>query len=208
MTLWQRRARLFVGLSAVAFAAFVAVQFKHREAPAPGAPGVHTEPGAVVETTGSQTTRFGGSKESVRVTAEKQLTYADGTSKLVGVTVSAEDTNGEGTFTATGKDATVGKHETAIELNGDVRLESSTIRARTEHATFSKADNIVRSPGPTEASEGKTTARGIGMTFDRNADVLTILDQAVVTMPGADGGTPAEITCGTAILARRDHYRR
>ena len=144
----------------------------------------------------------------MRVTAEKQLTYADGTSKLVGVTVSAEDTNGEGTFTATGKDATVGKDETAIELNGDVRLESSTIRARTEHATFSKADNIVRSPGPTEASEGKTTARGIGMTFDRNADVLTILDQAVVTMPGADGGTPAEITCGTAILARRDHYRR
>ncbi len=208
MTLWQRRARLFVAVSAIAFGAFVAMQFKHRDAPPAQAPAPRTEPGAVVETTGGRTMRFGGSRESVRVTSEKQLTYADGASKLVGVTVTAEDTNGDGTFTATGKEASVGKDQTTIELNGDVRLQSSTIHARTEHATFNKADNVVRSPGPTDVTEGHTRARGIGMTFDRNADVLTILDHAEVTMADANGGAPAEITCGTAVLARRDHYRR
>lgn len=208
MTVWQRRARLVVGVSAIAFAVFVGLQFKRRPpAPRPVA-GVHTEPGAVVETTGTKTERFSLSHESVRVTADKQLTYADGSSKLIGVTVVAEDSNGKGTFTATGKEASVGKDETTIVLTGDVRLESPTIHARTEHATFTKTDNVVRSPGPTEVSEGKTSARGVGMTFDRNADVLTILDQAVVEMPDANGGAPAEITCGAATLARRDHYRR
>jgi len=152
MTVWQRRARLFVGVSTLAFAAFVAVQFKHRDAPAGGPPVVRTEPGAVVETTAGQTLRFTKSNETVRVTSEKQLTYADGRSKLVGVTVSAEDTDGKGTFRATGKEANVGKDEVAIKLNGDVRLESSTIRARTEHATFNKSDNFVRAPGATEVS--------------------------------------------------------
>ncbi|HZP47287.1 MAG TPA: LPS export ABC transporter periplasmic protein LptC [Vicinamibacterales bacterium] len=206
----RRLARLIVGLSALAFGAFVALQFKHRDLPVPGASvaGPRTEPGAVVETTGGRTVRFSQSNETVHVTSEKQLTYEDGRSRLVGVTVVAEDTNGEGTFTATGKEASIGKDENTIELNGDVHLESKSIHARTEHATFSKTDNIVRSPGPTEASEGKTSARGIGMTFDRNADVLTILDQAVVTMADANGGSPAEITCGVATLARRDHYRR
>lgn len=208
MTVWQRRARLVVGVSAIAFAVFVGLQFKRR-APAASLPaGVRTEPGAVVETTGTRTERFSLSHESVRVTADKQLTYADGSSKLIGVHVVAEDSNGKGTFTATGKEASVGKDETTIVLTGDVRLESSTIHARTEHATFTKTDDIVRSPGPTEVSEGKTSARGVGMTFDRTADVLTILDQAVVTMPDANGGAPAEITCGAATLARRDHYRR
>jgi LPS export ABC transporter protein LptC len=209
MTRWQRRARVLVGVSALAFAGFVAVQFKHRDSSGSSArTAVKTEPGAVVETTGGETLRFTLSKETVRVASQRQLAYADGRSKLVGVTVTAEDTEGKGTFTATGKEALVAKDETAIELNGDVRLESASIRARTEHATFNKADNVVRSPGPTDVSEGKTSAHGIGMTFDRNADVLTILDQAVVQMADANGGAPALITCGAAIIARRDHYRR
>jgi LPS export ABC transporter protein LptC len=209
MSSWQRRARFVIGLSALVFAGFVAAQFRHRDPPASGAaPAVRTEPGAVVETTGGQTLRFSESKETVRINSQRQLAYADGRSKLVGVTVTAEDTDGKGTFTATGKEAMVGKDETTIELNGDVRLESSTIRARTEHATFNKSDNFVRSPGPTDVSEGKTTAHGIGMTFDRNADVLTILDQAVVQMADANGGAQARITCGSATIARRDHYRR
>ncbi len=208
MTPWQRRARLLVGVSALAFAAFVAIQFKHRDAPVPAAAGVRTEPGAVVETTGGRTVRFSHSNESVRITYQKQLTYADGASKLLGVTVTADDTDGKGKFTATGKEGSVGKDETAIELNGDVQLESSTVSARTEHATFNKADNIVRAPGPTQVREGQTRAQGVGMTYDRNADVLTILDRAVVSMADANGGAPAEITCGTAVLARKDHFRR
>jgi lipopolysaccharide export system protein LptA len=89
-----------------------------------------------------------------------------------------------------------------------VELESSTVHARTEHATYTKGDNTVRAPGPTDVSQDKTSAHGVGMTFDRNLDVLTILDQAVVHMVDDDGRGAADITCGAATFARRDKYRR
>ncbi len=94
MTVWQRRARALVGVFANAFAVVVGVQFKHREPPGLPVPGLRTEPGAVVETTGATTVRFSLSHESVRVHSQKQLTYADGSSKRIGVTVVAEDTTG------------------------------------------------------------------------------------------------------------------
>ncbi len=127
MTVWQRRARLIVGVSALAFAAFLALQFKHRAPAASRGSSValRAEEGTVVETTGGSTVRFSGSSETVHVRSEKQLTYQDGRSKLIGVTVTAEDTHGNGTFTATGREASIGKDESAIELNGDVRLQST-----------------------------------------------------------------------------------
>src|SRR5262249_53358591 len=71
-----------------------------------------------------------------------------------------------------------------------------------------KGDNTVRSPGPTEIAEGKTTAHGVGMTFDREHDILTILDQAAVHMADEDGAGATEITCGTAVFNRKERNRR
>jgi hypothetical protein len=59
LTRWQRRARLLVGVSAVAFAVFVGLEFRRGRTAAPPPTSVAaTDPRAIVETTGGHVTRF------------------------------------------------------------------------------------------------------------------------------------------------------
>jgi lipopolysaccharide transport protein LptA/LPS export ABC transporter protein LptC len=204
---WQRRARLIIAVFAVAFAVVLARQWKPRQRPTPGTPVQRSDPKAAIEVAGGRLERFKSSRQDVSVEFKNQLTYTDGSMKLSGVTITSEEKDGSGTLTATGKEAHVGADASTIDLKGDVQLVSSEVRARTDHATFAKNDDVVRAPGPVEITEGKTTAKGVGMTFDREHDVLSILDQAVITM-AADGGGATEITSGSAVFNRRAHYRQ
>jgi lipopolysaccharide transport protein LptA len=209
VTRWQRRARLIIAAFAVAFAVILARQWKPRQPPPAATPVPRSDPGAAVEVAGGRLERFKSSRQDVSVEFQKQLMYVDGSMKLFGVTIVADSKDGKGTFTATGKQADVGPDGSTVLLNGDVQLVSSEIRARTEHATFSKSDDTVRAPGPVELTEGRTTARGVGMTFDRERDVLVILDQAVVRMDADESGAGAtEITSGSAMFARRERIRQ
>jgi len=209
MSRWQRRARLLIALFGVVFAVFLARQFKPADATPASQPVVPTDPGAIIEVTGCKLQRVTLSREDVSIECDKQLTYADGSSKLLGVTLTSDEKSGEDRFTASGKEAVVAKDQSTIVLNGDVRLVSSEIHARTEHATFTKGDNTVRGPGPVELTEGRTTVRGVGLVFDRDRDVLSILDQAVVHIaPEEKGGSATDITSGAATFARRERYRR
>lgn len=207
MTRWQRRARFIIAVFAVVFAAIVARQLKPRPA-APAAPPVaRTDSAAIVESTRGRVERFNLSHENLSVSYDTQLGYADGSAKLFGVTLVADEQDGEGRFRATSREATIGKDESTIVLNGDVRVESSEIRARTEQATYTKNDNTLRAPGAVELTEGRTSAKGVGMTFDRNLDVIALLAGAVVHM-GDESGGATDVTCDTATFARRDRYRR
>ena len=85
MTRRQRGARLLIAVFGVAFAVFVAREFKRRENPPPVPATAGKDPGAVVETTGGRGWKFNGSREAAGVTFQKQLTYADGSSKLLGL---------------------------------------------------------------------------------------------------------------------------
>src|SRR2546428_11148562 len=152
--------------------------------------------------------RFKLSRQDVSVEFQTQQIYANGSMKLYGVTITADEKDGKGTLKASGKEAEVGADGSTIVLNGDVQLVSSEVRAHTEHATFAKSDNTVRAPGPVELTEGKTTAKGVGMTFDRERDVLSILDQAVITTAADGGGGATEITSRNATFARRERDRQ
>jgi lipopolysaccharide export system protein LptA len=210
MTRWQRRARLFTAVFGVAFAVFVAGEFKRRQS-APAAPsGVGKDPGAVVETTGGRLQKFKFSREDVSVEYEKQLTYADGSSKLQGVTIITDERNGNRTFTITAKEGHLGKNESSIALDGDVRLVGSDgMTALTDHATYADADGTVRAPGPVTFTRGRVRGTGTGMTWEQARDVLTILDQAVVhIVPDEKGANAADVTSGAAAFARRDKYIR
>lgn len=203
MSRWQRRARLIIAVFAVVFAAVVFRQLKPRTTPvAPAAP-PRVDPGAVVESTGGLVERIKQSQENFRLTYERQLSYANGTARMFGVTVIADRKSGGGTFTANGREAVAGPDGTTFELTGNVRLASDDIHASTDRATYAKSDNTVRAPGPVELTEGSTSAKGVGMLYDGNRDVLTILEQASVHM------TPStDITSGTATFDRRGHVRR
>jgi LPS export ABC transporter protein LptC len=210
MTRWQRLARLAVAVFGVVFAVFLARQLKPRDAPPAAQPAPRTDPGAVVETLRGQTLQFKKSHEDVSISYERQSVYQDGTSRQQGVTIVFEERNGSRTFTITGKEGRLGKDATTMALDGAVRMEGSDgMIVLTEHATYAEADGIVRAPGPVELTRGRQHATGIGMTWDKTSDLLTILDQAVIHVDAeraADG--PSDITSGTAIFARRDKFLR
>jgi LPS export ABC transporter protein LptC len=209
MTRWQRRTRAFIAVFGIVFAVFVAREFRRRDVLRPAAP-VSKDPGAVIETTGADLGRFSSSREDVRVKSEKQLTYADGSSKLLGVTIVTDERHGNRTFTITGKEGRVAKNDSTIALDGEVRLVGSDgMRLATEHATYADSDAVVRAPGPVQFTRGRVSATGIGMTWDKTQDVLTILDQAVVqTAPDAKGANASAVNAGTAAFARRDKVVR
>jgi LPS export ABC transporter protein LptC len=210
MRRWQRSARLIIAIFGVLFAAFVARQLKPRDAPPGSAPVRKIDPGAILETTNGILRSFTRSREGVHVTFDRQAVYSDGTSKLQGVKILTEERNGGRTFTITGKEGHLGANQSSLALDGEVRLAGSDgMTLATEHATYSDPEAVVRAPGPVEFGRGRMKGTGVGMTWDKNADVMTILDQAVVHVaPDDQGSGAAEITSGAAAFARRDRFIR
>ena len=210
MRRWQRNARLVIGGFAVVFAVFVARQLKPRDTPLRATPVSKSEPGAIVETIGGTLGKFTRSRRDVSVTFEKQLTYPDGTSKLAGVAIVTQEKNGNRTFTITGKEGRVGNNETSIALDGDVRLAGSDgMVLLTEHATYADGEGTVKAPGPVQFGRGRMGGSGVGMTWDKAQDVLTILEQAAVHFaPDEKGAGAADVTSGTAAFSRRDKIIR
>lgn len=206
MTPWQRRARSVIAIVAVAFAIVVVFALKRRVVEPPAQLAAHTDPGAVVEVTGGRVERFKLSREDVRVAYERQLTYANGSTKLMDVTIATDERGGSRSFTVTGKEANVGQNESTIHIDGDVRLGASDgMTVRTEHASYSDKDGFVRAMGPVEFSRGRMAGSGFGMTYDTVRDVLVVLDRATVRVaPDERGAGAAEIRSGRAAFGRRE----
>jgi LPS export ABC transporter protein LptC len=211
MAPWQRNARLVTAVFGVLFAIFVARELKRRDPPPASKPVPRTDPGAVVETLGGHTTHLTANREDVAITFEKQLVYEDGSSKLQGVTVVFDERNGgTRTFTITGKNGRLSKGATTMELDGSVKLQGSDgMTVLTEHASYADVDAVVRAPGAVDVTRGKMHATGVGMTWEKTPDVLTILDQAVVHI-AADGSAdgPSDVSSGTAVFSRREKFLR
>ena len=161
-----------------------------------------------MESTGCTLERFTLSRPDLSVKCAKSALYADGTSTLFGVEIGTDERNGTRTFTVTAKEGRIGQKESTIALDGDVRLSASDgLTAKTEHATYATSDGTVRAPGPVEFARARMQGAGIGMTYDKGRDALTLLDQAVVHIAAdAKGAGAAEVSSGTATFARRDKF--
>jgi lipopolysaccharide transport protein LptA len=209
----RKHARTLVAVFGVLFAAFVALQFKRSRGSAPP-PVVRTEPGAVVESTGGETQRFHLSREDVGVKYQKLLTYADGSSRMSGVTITTQDRANRGrTFTVTAREGKLGQNESTIDLNGDVRLASSDgMTARAEHATYTSSDGTVTATGPVEFSKGRMSGRGIGLKYEKTRELMTIPESAVVHVEPGDGGQNGEdsgamdVSAGSAVFGRLEKF--
>ncbi|MBI4486547.1 MAG: LPS export ABC transporter periplasmic protein LptC, partial [Acidobacteria bacterium] len=209
MTNWQRRARLAIAVFAIVFAVVVVFAFKRRT-PAPAQAIVPTDPGAIVQSTGGRIERFKLSREDVSVEYEKQLSYADGSTNMIGVRIVTTERSGNRIFTVTGKEGQLGQNESTIALEGDVQLSASDgLTVRTERATYADSDGMVRATGPVEFGRDRLKGNGVGMTYDSKLDALSILDQAVVRMaPDAAGAGGFEVSSGAATFSRREHIVR
>jgi LPS export ABC transporter protein LptC/lipopolysaccharide transport protein LptA len=210
MTRWQRRARFVIAVFAVVFAAVVARQLKPRPKLPVSASAPRTDPGAAVESTGGQQERFTEAKPQFKVTYERQLTYPDGSTRLLGVKVVTDERGGDRTFTLTGKEGKAGQNESALTLDGEVILVASDgLTVKTQQATYDDAEGIVRMPGPVQFSRNRMSGNGVGSTYDKKRDVLALSQQVEVHLaPDEHGADATDIAAGSAEFARRDKFVR
>ncbi|MEO5739937.1 MAG: hypothetical protein ABIS29_05005, partial [Vicinamibacterales bacterium] len=123
MVTWQRRARLFVLAIAVGVVAVVFFTTRRRAEPPPPAPIERGDPAATVESKGALILQMKGERETVRVEAEKQYSYPDGSTRLINAEVTSER-QGK-TFMATGDEARIGENQTNLDMKGNVVMTSS-----------------------------------------------------------------------------------
>src|SRR5207247_6035818 len=138
------------------FAVVVFFAFRRRQSGAAAPQLAPLDPKAVVESTSGHVVQVKGTRENVAVDFEKQVTYKDGSSRLLNVKVTATDRRDGRVFTLTGKEGQVTETPTTYSVHGDVRLAASDgLTAAAEHAAYSDASGVVQAPGPTRFSKGR-----------------------------------------------------
>jgi LPS export ABC transporter protein LptC len=203
---WQKRARLGIAIFGIAFAAIVYFAIGERVSPSPAAPPKRIDPTATVETSKGVLDRVSGAKLVFRVSFERNLTYENGASKLIGVRIDVKEREGRDFVITAGEGHATAKQQD-LQLSGNVKMAASDgFVLSTATATFNQVEGIVRSPSPVSFSKGMMTGSGQGMTYDKNTDVLVILDQARVRMTDTGGNTTGEFAAGKATLARQENY--
>src|SRR5262245_53488392 len=204
MASWQRRARLFTAVAGIAFAVALAFAFRTRQPSAPPVVVERSDPSAVVETAGGRTLRINRDREEIRIEYDKLLTYSDGSTRLQTVTVTT--TRGEGTFVVKGDSAKVGEKESRVELEGHVEITGSEgLVMKTDRATYPESDATVRAPGAVEFSRGRMSGTSVGLIYDKNADLLSLLDQAVIHVT-SEGDDEAMQMVATSVEVRRPEH--
>ncbi len=206
---WQRILRPTLGLFALAFAIWVAVSIRERK-PAPGsAVPVRTDSDAVVESTKGQSYMLEGTSQDVRIDYDKLFTYQSGRSRFVGAHISVMGRAGRD-FDIRAKEAEIAENKSQIDLRGTVVITTSDgLKVETETATYTESDGVTRAPGPVRFSRARMTGTSVGASYDRQRDVLWMLDQAHITVaPDDKGAGGADVTAGAAGYAKRDRYIR
>ncbi|MGE3886884.1 MAG: LptA/OstA family protein [Vicinamibacterales bacterium] len=206
--MWRKRLRLGIALFGIGVAAFILFAMRPRETRVPVAPIERIDPKATVETRGCDVVQLKGSTQDLRVECESQVTYEDGQTRLVGVTLTVDNRAGRN-FVVTGREAKVGTNQSSFDISGDVRLEASDgLVATAGSASFVDTEGIVRAPGPVQFTRGRMAGAGIGFTFDQQRNTLWLLDQAVVRFAPEGGAGPMDVASGAAGFARGERYMR
>ena len=203
---WQKRARLVVMAVAVAVVAVVFLTTRRREEPPPPAPIERGDPAATIESSGAFIKQVKGEHETVRVEAEKQYSYPDGSTRLIKAKVTSVR-QGK-TFIATGDEARVGENQTNLDMKGNVVMTSSDgLEAKGGSAAYNQTEGIVRAPGPVTFKRGRMSGCGVDFSYDEARDLMGLSDQSKVKIaPEKKGGEAIDITAGSAVLARADKF--
>jgi lipopolysaccharide export system protein LptA len=209
---WQRRLRILIAIFGAAFVVVLYVAFR---APRPAGPpaGVgrvtREDPAATAQSTSGELLNLLRDAENFRLEYDKLFTYPDGRQKLEGARVSIPNRAGRD-FKVKARDAEVGVGQDRIEMRGAVQLESSDgLVAKTEAATYSQSEGILRAPGPASFTRGRMSGSSVGMTYDKGRDAISMLAEASMALaPEAPEDLPVRITSGSAYFARADHYVR
>ncbi len=203
MTRWQRGARMVVGMAAVAIIVAVWLGLRERQ-PAP-APIVlsRTDLSATVESTGALVTQAKGEQQDFRIEAERQLTYADGVSRLENMTIVVPQDEGR-KFVITGRRAEIREGQARMNFEGDVRITATGLEVVAEHAVYDHDQGVFEIAGPMRFTQGPFTGVGDGATYHSERDLLEIHDQARVSDADGEMGGDIDVSSRTAVLAGKE----
>lgn len=206
MARWQKRARVGLGLFAIALAIAIYAAIGERQTAAPLDRPARLDPRAILESAGAMLQQFRETKKDYVVKAERQLRYEDGTTKSFGVTIEVRNRGGRD-FVVSGREMHADETKKLLEITGGVKLAASdgfTVEA--EYATFNEGDATVAAPGTVTFGRGRMSGTGAGMTYNQNTDVLSLAGEAHVTVVDDAGDTVNEFTADTAVLSRQENY--
>lgn len=199
---WQRTARIVIAVVGVASAVGVGMNMKRRTTPQSQPPVPRTDPAAVVESEGGSSVRISGEREQGVLTYERLLTYANGASKMIGVTITSER-NGK-TYVVKGAEGQAGENESSMELSGGVTMEASDgMKVAADRATYARSENLVRVPGAVTFSRGRMAGSGIGLDYNFQQDVIVISDRPVIDVAADEKGGGAMALVAGALEFRR-----
>lgn len=205
---WQKAARLVMVLVGVATIAGVVVTMRQRQAPPAAATVKRADRKAVAESSSGRMTRATGMRIPGFIDYEHMFTYEDGTLRFVKPKLTTTRAGRE--FQLEAREGTIGPDQAQVIVNGDVVLNASDgLQAKTDEATYSSGEAMVRVPRRIEFTRGRLHGSGMGMTYDQPREVMWLLDQAHITMARETGKDPGlKIVAGTAGMARREKYFR
>ena len=199
---WHKPVRVAVGVFGLAAAVAVYFAIGSRQSAAPPEAVERLDPKAILESTEVVLQQSRQAEEDFEVKAERTLNYEDGSARLMGVRVSVRKKDGRD-FVVTADEANAGKDRKDLLLKGSVVLEASDgFRLTTDDATYTETQGLVRAPGRVAFTKGGLSGSGLGMSYDKTNDVLTLLAEADVTMAGREESPGTSFKAGSAVLDR------
>ncbi len=158
-------------------------------------------------------TNFTKGDESLTIQAEIETVYTSGMTRLQQVRFTSEKEDGKvfdiwaGVAESEGK-AVTGDEPGLIKLSGGVRTKTSDgLEITTDSATYDNIQGLATIPGKMTFKRDRLSGEGVGATYDRERDVLWLLDEARVKRErGPDGTGALEATAKGIGLARPDRY--
>jgi lipopolysaccharide export system protein LptA len=207
MSRWQKRARVIIAIVGLAVLALVLLTVRRRPPAAVEQAAPVLDPKAVTESTGGRILLVKGTESPGFVDFKHSLGYADGTAKLIEPCATVNRSDRQTRICA--REANIGAERAHMTMTGDVRLSAQDgLTAQTGEATYNQSEGIVRAKGKVTFSKGAMSGSAVGMTYDDQRDLLTLLRQVHVRIkPGEEGGA-GEIQAGRAEYARGEHYMR
>jgi len=202
---WQKWARLIVATIGIAAAVVVYATMGERAKPVPVTEPTRLDPKAIIESSGNVVQQVRGARQDFLIEADRQLTYEGGTTKLLGVKITVRNRAGRD-YVVSGREAQAGANQKELQLTGGVELKASDgFTVRTDNAAFNQDTNLMTAPGAVTFERNRLSGSGTGMSYDKNADVLSLTDQSHVSLRDDQGKTTLEFTSGKSTLDRMAH---
>jgi lipopolysaccharide export system protein LptA len=211
--IWQRWLRGLVAVIGLGCAVALFIYSRHQPPGVEPPPAVAVDPNAQVQSGAGRLVRHRGGQELGSIDYKGMKTYDDGRTTFDQPHILSSDERG---FEAWSDRAeTKGKsvhtdNPGEMEFTGHVKVRTRDgLELLTDSAVYDDTTGGVRIPGPLTFTRGRMSGQGTGATYDRDRDLLTVLDQAHVTVaPEADGKGTMSATSKVMALDRLNKLSR